>query len=359
MSKIAQFFFNQFKKNEAKIHELTYLFWECTQRCNLRCRHCGSDCALDSGIPDMPADDFLKAILPVKEVYKPEKITVAITGGEPLLHRELYICGRTLREHGFHWGIVTNGYAYTQDVHQKLLAAGMESITLSLDGFEDSHNWLRGNAMSYKNALRALRLITAESGLIYDVVTCVHAKNIRELPDFREFLIAENVRAWRLFAIAPIGRAADEAAMRLSGEEVTYLMDFIARARGDNRIHTEFCCGAYTGKYELKVRDSGFFCRAGINIASVLIDGSISACPIASRCFLQGNIYRDAFMDVWNNRFEVMRDRAWTKTGICRDCREYPNCGGGALHLWDARKDTPLACLYKEMAEVGKYTPRV
>ncbi|MDR0289569.1 MAG: radical SAM protein, partial [Treponema sp.] len=276
LNKFSQFFYNKFKKNEAKIHELTYLFWECTQRCNLQCLHCGSDCMSHAENHDMPFDDFFKAILPLKNAYKPENITVVITGGEPLLHRDLFRGGKTLREHGFHWGIVTNGYAYTPDVHRKLLSAGMESLTISLDGFEDTHNWLRANKNSYKNAVRALQLITAASGLIYDVVTCVNRKNIRELPSFKEFLISKNVKAWRLFTIAPIGRAASNGDMHLSDEELTFLMDFIAQSRAASRLKVQFSCEAYTGKYEGLVRDSGFFCRAGINIASVLIDGSIS-----------------------------------------------------------------------------------
>jgi radical SAM enzyme (rSAM/lipoprotein system) len=353
-NRYTQFLYNQFKKNEAKIHELTYILWECTRRCNLRCRHCGSDCTMSSSAQDMPAGDFLNAVLPLKNAYAPENITVAITGGEPLLHRDLYACGKTLREHGFHWGIVTNGYAYTQEVHAQLLAAGMETITLSLDGFEDAHNWLRGDAKSFKNALRALHLITSTNGLVYDVVTCVNQKNIAELSAFREFLISKNVAAWRLFTISPIGRAAHDSDMRLNGKELTTLMDCIVSSRADTRINVQLSCGAYTGAYERKVRDSGFFCRAGINIASVLIDGSISACANINRHFVQGNIYRDSFSDVWNNRFEIMRDRAWTKTGICQNCTEYKNCTGGPLHLWDEKKDSPLTCMFQKMANTGK-----
>lgn len=36
-------------------HELRTLFWECTLRCNLACRHCGSDCRTEAAQPDMPA----------------------------------------------------------------------------------------------------------------------------------------------------------------------------------------------------------------------------------------------------------------------------------------------------------------
>jgi len=61
--------------------------------------HCGSDCIADSKIIDMPFEDFLQAILPLKDLYKPDSITVVITGGEPLLRNDLPQCGRILREH--------------------------------------------------------------------------------------------------------------------------------------------------------------------------------------------------------------------------------------------------------------------
>lgn len=47
-----------FQWNETRVHELNYLFWECTTRCNLHCIHCGSDCTASGGEPDMPAEVF-------------------------------------------------------------------------------------------------------------------------------------------------------------------------------------------------------------------------------------------------------------------------------------------------------------
>jgi radical SAM enzyme (rSAM/lipoprotein system) len=345
-NRISRFIFNQYRKNEICLHELTYLFWECTLRCNLNCLHCGSDCAANSKIQDMPFDDFLKAVLPLKEVCKPGSVTVAITGGEPLLRKDLPQCGKALRENGFRWGIVTNGYEYTPDIHGSLLAAGMGSITVSLDGLEDTHNWLRANDQSFNRAVRALGLITASPRLTYDVVTCVNQKNIDELPKLKEFLIERNVKAWRLFTIAPIGRAAQKSDLSLRAEQLQTLMRFIASSRTDARVAVTFSCEAYTGEYETKVRDSYFFCHAGINIASVLIDGSISACPNINRNFVQGNIYHDPFVDVWNNRFTIMRDRRWTKTGICLDCPDYRHCNGGAMHLWNEKKDSIMTCIH-------------
>jgi radical SAM enzyme (rSAM/lipoprotein system) len=311
--------------------------------------HCGSDCISDPGIRDMPFEDFINSIRPLIQIYKRDSITVVITGGEPLLRKDLTHCGRVLRENGFRWGIVTNGFDYNSDIHSGLLAAGMGSITLSVDGFEETHNWLRGNSRSFKNAVGTIDLITQSDRLFYDIVTCVNSKNIDELPELKAFFISKNVKAWRLFTIAPIGRARDNDDLQLKPGQIRQLMEFISTSRKDKKIDTKFSCESYTGAYEKKIRDSFFFCRAGINIASVLIDGSISACPNINRSFVQGNIYRDSFVDIWEHKFEIMRDRTWTKTGNCLHCSDYDNCNGGAMHLWDEKQDCIMTCLNKEL----------
>lgn len=269
---------------------------------------------------------------------------VAITGGEPLLRPDLAECGRALHDKGFRWGVVTNGMLYDETMHRKLTAAGLSSVTVSLDGLEVSHNWLRNHPESFRRALRALRLITGTPGLAYDVVTCVHQRNLPELPQLKELLIRNGVRNWRLFTISPIGRAAHDEALQLSRTQVEEMMRFMAETRREGRIRLTFSCEAYTGKYEEQVRDSYFFCRAGINIGSVLIDGGISACPNIDRSFVQGNIYRDDLLDVWDNRFHVMRDRGWMRNGRCLHCKDFKQCIGGAMHLHLSENSSILRC---------------
>ena len=69
-SRLKWWLWRLFRKNETKVHELNYLFWDCTTRCNLACRHCGSDCTLPGSRRDMPLEDFLKALdtIPRKEI---------------------------------------------------------------------------------------------------------------------------------------------------------------------------------------------------------------------------------------------------------------------------------------------------
>ena len=297
----------------------------------------------------MPFYDFLKVVEPLAQRYPRNTVIVAITGGEPLLRPDLAECGKTLRKKGLRWGIVTNGMLYDEAMHAKLIAAGLSSITVSLDGLEATHNWLRNHPESFQRALRALRLIASTPGLSYDVVTCVHQRNIAELPQLKELLIANGIRNWRLFTISPIGRAAHNDELQLSRAQVETMMRFIAKTRQENRIRLTFSCEAYTGKYEEQVRDTYFFCRAGINIGSVLINGDISACPNIDRSYVQGNIYRDNLLDVWDNRFQLMRDRSWMSTGMCAKCKDFKQCLGGAMHLHAKDKGEMMICHYNKL----------
>ena len=90
-------------------HPLYQLFWECTLRCNLHCRHCGSDCKTVAGHPDMPLDDFLRVLDSIAKKKDPETVFVMITGGEPMVREDIVTCGEEIWKRGFPWGLVTNG----------------------------------------------------------------------------------------------------------------------------------------------------------------------------------------------------------------------------------------------------------
>jgi radical SAM enzyme (rSAM/lipoprotein system) len=345
--------FHQFKKDETRFHELTYLFWECTTRCNLECLHCGSDCLKDSSSGDMPLEDFLSALETIGTY--PQAFTVVLTGGEPLLRQDIELCGREIRKRGVRWGLVSNGYLYDKQKHISLLNAGLGALTFSLDGLEGSHNWLRNNRKSFAKVDNAIGLAVGSPRLNFDIVTCVNKRNLPELTQIHDYLTKKGVKAWRLFTIAPIGRARENQNLFLSSTEFTELLDFICEKRKEGLIDIKFSCEGYVGKYENKVRDSYFFCRAGINIGSVLTDGSISACPNIDRSFVQGNIYRDNFFEIWQTKYQPFRDRSWTKTGKCSECKKYNTCQGNGFHYWHGEKKNVLVCHNEKIEEAAKY----
>lgn len=342
--RIALNLFSKYKRNEYKIHQLNYIFWECTLRCNLNCQHCGSDCSKDAAVKDMPLADFLKALDQLNGVVNPNKTMVVLTGGEVLMRHDLEGVGLQLYQRGFPWGMVTNGLLLSQKKLLSLVNSGLRSVTVSLDGFEEAHNWLRGNKRSYQQAAEAIRLLPKVPDLKYDVVTCANRMNYHELGQFRDTLIEWGIAEWRIFTVFPIGRAKDNELLQLTPTEFSGLFDFIKETRQAGKIKLNYGCEGFLGSFEGEVRDNFFFCRAGINVASVLADGSISACPSLRDNFIQGNIYQDNLAEVWNNRFGIYRDRSWTKTGECAACEFYKYCEGNGLHLRKENTGELLFC---------------
>ena len=393
------------RKTNEQLHPLRTLFWECTLRCNMSCRHCGSDCKMAPAVPDMPAADFLKVIDTITPHVDPHKVFIIFTGGEALLRPDLEEVGLELYRREYPWGVVTNGFLLDEKRLQSLLASGMHSITVSLDGFEEQHNWIRRHPQSFEKATNAIRLLAQTKGILWDVVTCVNPRNYPHLKEFKEYLISLGVPAWRLFSIFPMGRAAHDRELQLTDEQFRGLLEFIKASRNNTRprqpqaaatpsnfaplrsqavsppgpgregkqntphspssgdapacsspklgevaegrrsVSVSYACEGFLGDYERQVRDHFFFCRSGIEVASIRCDGAISGCTSVRSNMDQGNIYQDDFWEVWENRFQVMRDRRWAKKGQCKDCKVWRYCEGSGLHLYD-NEGNLLTCHY-------------
>lgn len=337
------------RKTSEQLHPLRTLFWECTLRCNMSCRHCGSDCKVAPAVKDMPAEDFLKVIDSITPHVDTHKTFIIFTGGEALLRSDLEEVGKELYRRECPWGVVTNGFLLDEKRLQSLMASGMHSITISLDGFEQQHNWIRRHPQSFEKATEAIRLLVKQKNLLWDIVTCVNPQNYIQLREFKEYLVSLGVPAWRLFSIFPMGRAANDPELQLTDEQFKGILDFIKESREkDSRIDVSYACEGFLGGYEQKVRDHFFFCRSGVEVASIRCDGAISGCTSVRSHMDQGNIYRDDFWEVWQNRFQVMRDRRWAKKDQCKDCKVWRYCEGSGLHLYDDNGRL-LTCHYNRL----------
>lgn len=337
------------RHNAARLHPLRSLFWECTLRCNMNCRHCGSDCRVAPDVPDMPAADFLRAIDRLTPHINPHHTFIIITGGEALLRPDIEEVGLQLYRRGYPWGVVTNGFLLDATRLDSLIHAGIHSLSVSLDGFAPQHNALRRHPDAFAHADRAIALLSQQHEALWDVVSCVHPNNYGHLADLKAYLIARGVRQWRLFSIAPMGRAATDASLQLSPDQLRGLMDFIAESRQtDARIHLNYACEGFLGQYEGRVRDHLFYCRSGIEVASIRCDGSISGCTSIRSHLDQGNIYTDDLWDVWQHRFQSMRHREWTRQDQCSSCKVYRYCEGSGLHLYDDSAHL-LTCHYRRL----------
>jgi radical SAM protein with 4Fe4S-binding SPASM domain len=229
--------------------------------------------------------------------------------------------------------MVTNGLALTPKRFEELLNAGLRSMAISFDGMEDNHNWLRQHPLAFQGATRAIKLAAATPGLVWDVVTCVNQRSFTQIDEMQKYLWSIGVRRWRLITIDPMGRAADNPELLLTPEQHRQVLDYIRLKRKEG-LHISYSCEGFMPDYEMEIRDYIFQCAAGISIASILIDGSISACTSVRGKYYQGNIYKDDFWQVWEHGFEPYRNRQWMrKKEPCNTCKLWRYCEGGGMHL--------------------------
>lgn len=339
--------FPLYRRLERSAQVLRYLFVEITQRCNLACLHCGSDCSAAPRADELSVDEWTSFFDYLGARADASGVLVVVTGGEPLCAPELPKLLGALARNRLTFGIVSNGWALDRAMLDRLVAHGLRGLTVSLDGLADTHDWLRDRTGSFERALSAI-VAAIELGVPnFDVVTCVNPRNLEQLPALRDLLVELRVPAWRLFSIFPRGRARDNAFVRLSPAQVSRLLEWVADARRIGRRSPAIqwsCEGFLPEAIDRSVRDEPYFCRAGINIGSVLCDGSISACPNISRTLVQGNIRRDDFFHVWNTRFVPFRDRSWMATGECAGCGDWKRCQGNSLHLFDEAVGRTMLC---------------
>ena len=328
------------RKREANVrreHPLRQLFWECTLRCDLHCRHCGSDCKMQPEQADMPLADFLRVLDSIAAKTDPHRIFVIVTGGEPLMRRDLEQCGQAIDERGFPWGMVTNALHLTPQRFRSLRQAGLRTMTISLDGLEQDHNWMRGNAQSFRMVSQAIDMLVSEPDFVFDIVTCVNRRNYPHLDEIRDFLIQKGVARWRLFSVFPVGRAAQDPDMRLTPDEFRGLFRFIRQTRQERRIRADYGCEGFLGNLEGEVRNRFFSCQAGVTVGSVMADGAIAACASIRADYNQGNIYEDDFLDVWEHRYQPHRNHDWMRRDECACCRFFRYCRGNGMHLRDGQ----------------------
>ena len=140
-----------YKEQEREKHTLIDLFWECTLTCNAKCKHCGSSAEKKKYDGELTTEEIKSAFKQIANDMDASKILINVTGGEPLVRQDLCeVMEYATNELGFHWGMTTNGILLNDENIQKLRKANMETISISIDGLEKTHDTFRGVPGSYK-----------------------------------------------------------------------------------------------------------------------------------------------------------------------------------------------------------------
>ncbi len=340
----------EYRETLVRHPQLTYLFFELTDACNLSCVHCGSH-ACPNNHTYLSYENIDRVMTEVAAVYPPNTIMICLTGGEPMLHPDLYRIIERARELGFLCGMTSNATLMDVSTAARLKQSGLQSISVSLDGTEELHDSFRGKTGAFANAVQGIRNLVEIGGIVTQITTVFHKGNFHLLADMFRLADALQVDSWRPINLEPIGRARKREDLLLNAEEMRHLLEFIREKRFDSKVAMEvtFGCSHYlTLPYERMVRDQYFLCGAGIFVGSVLCNGDIYACLDIERRpeLIQGNIETDSFPEVWEKRFEVFRNDRSALCEECRSCSERTFCRGDAAHTWDYDRQAPLICLY-------------
>ena len=338
-------------------HRLAYLFWECTLRCNLECRHCGSDCRRDasSAASELPAERIRQELSDIARRYDPRTITFAIIGGEPLIRRDIETVGAHAAALGYVWGIATNAMLLKPARLASLKAAELRTISVSLDGLEAEHDALRRCRGAFRRVVAAIeRLVDDPFYERFDVICCVSPLNVDRLEPFVDLLAGLGVPQARFTPVFSRGRANAESGLTLSGEQLRRLLAFVARQRATRRdiVVTLSEEGYWGPNWECRIRDGFHYCGSGVDIGSILCDGAVTGCPSVSRRFVEGNLSESSFLDLWECRFSRFREgRRALAAASCANCRHWELCEGGGCHLFDPADAAIETCSLKRIGE--------
>lgn len=334
-------------------HPLRYLFLEVTRRCNLACAYCGSSCSSKPTRDEMPISLWIETIRQIAADFDPKRIMIAVTGGEPLLKEGIDELFSELHRLGFGYGMVTNGFLLDEARIDRLIKAKMGSISISMDAPGELNDQLRGKGASESVARGVAGLLKAGFKGKLEIISTITTPVVELLPQMREHVASLGVPLWRVAPVMPIGRAAQRPDLVPGPKEVRAILEFVHKSRRDGmKPVAEFSEEGFVGnRFEGCVRPYLSQCRAGITIAGILADGRIGACPELGDAYVQGDVHTDRFKEVWDTRYQVLRDRSWTKKGACTDCVQYARCKGGSMHLYPSPDSDMIRCLYRMLKE--------
>lgn len=325
--------------------------WEITWACNMKCLHCGTS----AGKPRANELTTAEALSLIDELAGLGCEHITLSGGEPFLRKDWPALATRIREKGMMASLITNGLLVNEKTIEELRASGVQSVGVSFDGTEDTHNYIRQRDDSWSKAYNALRLLI-DHGFQPCAVTQVSNFNLNDLHAIRQLLVDIGCKLWRIQMTTPTGRMREHADFVLSQDNYPKLIDTILQMQslGGLLIDVGENIGYYGCKGTQLLKDALYFgCYAGTRVAGIESDGKVKGCLSMPEEFVEGSIRDSSFTEIWNRPDGFAYNRKFTKMtadGACRECKYLVLCRGGCANTSIAasgkRADNPY-CTYR------------
>ena len=304
----------------------SYILWDCTRRCNLNCEHCGA--IKESYDRELSSDEIRKVIVDLAGM---KTRMFAVTGGEPFLRNDLLDILSFAHLKGLKTGIATNGYFIDKTVAKQIKNAGVDSVQISIDGLQHTHNKIRGNNQSFKRAFQAIQLLQEINVPSLWVATTLTKSNYAELEKLRDLLVEHHVKTWRISLIMPIGRAEETNRFVLHSSELNHFLNFVL----ENTKPIDILVAEnmpFLAQYEEKIRNEPLLCPVGLTACCIGVNGNVRGCAEQPDIpnFIEGNITNDSIINIWQKGFKKYRlNESMQNDDRCRQCKDRYSCYGG------------------------------
>ena len=126
---------------------------------------------------------------------------------------------------------------------EKLRKANMETISISIDGLEETHNEFRGVPNAYKIIMENIKkLKKANFVKIIQVTTVFTKKNIDQIEELYQIMLDLGIDSRRLMSMDPIGRANENKDLLPDGKEIKKILDFIKSKKNNKKMEVTYGC---------------------------------------------------------------------------------------------------------------------
>jgi radical SAM protein with 4Fe4S-binding SPASM domain len=342
--------------------------WEITMGCNMRCKHCGSSC--DNALPDELTTN--EALNLCKDLGKMGFKWITLSGGEPTTRKDWHIIAKEMKENGVIPTIITNGWLINEEIVDKAVDAGVNTIAISVDGLEETHDFIRKKG-SFQRIINAFEIIRKRDiGL--SVITTINTYNIGELPELKNLLVEKGVMSWQLQIGLPMGNMAKNDELVMKPSHVDDIIDFAYDSLKEKSINIQLAdCIGYFSLKELEVRKAYSYtdteacqwqgCSAGKYSLGILHNGDVLGCTsIRDREFIEGNIKTTPLQEIWNNPESFKWNRKLKKEmlgGLCGKCQFGTVCLGGCSNTKLTMKKNIYAenqyCSFNNIIKIAKH----
>ncbi|MHA1264444.1 MAG: radical SAM protein [Candidatus Helarchaeota archaeon] len=284
---------------QSPLPSLRTLLIHTTLVCNLTCRHCYLDKSQKLYIaPSL----FYSAVEELEQLggYK-----VLISGGEPLLHPQLFEMLESIKTIKLRKLLLSNGLLIDPPLAKKLKSL-VHEVQISVDGIT-SHNEFRNNSKAYEKAIQAIRILRQEQ-IEVSVATMIHAKNIEELPQLEEILKTLGVKTWALDVPSQTGEFQNHPELYPTIKEAGEALKRFGWGGPLEENSSIYACGAH--------------------LCALMPDGSVSKCGFFTDQPV-GNLTQESLIKTWA---KIQKQFIWAQDELdCAKlgCPYLGDCKGG------------------------------